>query len=73
MEAMLMVSLMDLDAAVLIICESVVLEKLNARICCVFTVSRRLGELEQRWCCKERERENMKCVSMPVYELNLEF
>jgi hypothetical protein len=61
---MLVIDLMELDV--------VVLEKLNVRICCVLTVSRRLGELEQRWCCKKRERENMKSASMPVYNLYLE-
>ena len=43
---MLMVDLRELDVVVLNICESVVLEKLNVRICCVFTVSRRFGELD---------------------------
>jgi hypothetical protein len=70
---MLVIDLRELDVAVLITSESVVLEKLNVRICCVFTVSKRLGELEQRWCCKKRERENMKSTSMPVYKLYLEF
>jgi hypothetical protein len=42
-------------------------------LCCVFRVSRRLAELEQRRCCKKRERENMKSASMPVYKLYLEF
>lgn len=62
---MLVITLKGLDG--------VVLEKLNVGICCVFRVSRRLGELEQRRCCKKRERENMKCASMPVYKLYLEF
>lgn len=70
---MLVITLIELDVAVLITCEPVGLEKLNVRICCVFTVSRRLGELGQRWCCKKRERENMKSASMPVYKLYLEF
>ena len=70
---MLVIDLRELDVVVLNICESVVLEKLNVRICCVFTVSKRLGELEQRRCCKKRERGNMKSASMPVYKLYLEF
>ena len=70
---MLVIDLRELDVVVLNICESVVLEKLNLRICCVFTVSRRFGELEQRWCCKKRERGNIKSASMPVYKLYLEF
>jgi hypothetical protein len=69
---MLVIFLMEIDVEVLITCESVVLEKLNVRICCVFTVSWRFGELEQRRCCKKRERENMKSGSMPVYNLYLE-
>lgn len=70
---MLVITLMELDVAVLITCGSVVLEKLNVRICCVFTGSRQLGELVQRWCCKKRGRKNMESASMAVYEVYLEF
>jgi hypothetical protein len=70
---MFVIALMELDVAVLITCEFVVLEKLNVRVCCVFTVSRRLGELEQRWCSNKRESENMKSASTAVYKVYLEF
>ncbi len=60
---MLAVALMELVVMILKTCESVALEKLNMRTCCVFTVNRRIGKLEQRWCCEKRERENMKSAS----------